>query len=77
MYNHLTLQMYDPTLTASAAMPATWGPVTHPKNYNRGAVADSAIKVIRVLSGRQEAKRGLSPGCVVTTKVHQINDTPS
>ena len=25
MYNHLTLQMYDPTLTASEAMPATWG----------------------------------------------------
>ena len=37
------------TLTTSVAKSATWGPVKHPNNYNRGAVADSAIKGIRVL----------------------------
>lgn len=40
MYNHLTLQMYDLTLTASTAMPATWGKPIKPKGINRGAVAD-------------------------------------
>ena len=45
--------MYDLTLTASVAMPATWGKPMNPRGINRGAVADSAIKAIRVLSGRQ------------------------
>lgn len=42
MYNHLTLQMYDLMLTASEAMPATWGKLMKPIAVNRGAVADSA-----------------------------------
>ena len=42
----------NPALTASEAMPATWGKSMSPRGINRGAVADSAIKVIRVLDGR-------------------------
>ena len=42
MYNHLTLQMYDLTLTTSVAKSATWGKQMNPKDNNRGAVADSA-----------------------------------
>ena len=42
----------NPALTASAAQPATWGKPINPRGINRGAVADSAIKVIRVLDGR-------------------------
>ena len=42
MYNHLTLQMYDLTLTASVAKSATWGKPMNPRGINRGAVADSA-----------------------------------
>ena len=42
MYNHLTLQMYDLTLTASVAKSATWGKLMNPRGINRGAVADSA-----------------------------------
>ena len=37
-------------LTASKAMPATWESTMKPKGINRGAVADSVIKVIRVPS---------------------------
>ena len=44
MYNHLTLQMYDPMLTASEAEPATWGKPMKPIAINRGAVADSAVE---------------------------------
>ena len=49
MYNHLTLQMYDLTLTANEAMPATWGKPKKPRGINRGAVADPAAMIIRVL----------------------------
>ena len=42
MYNHLTLQMYDLTLTTSVAKSATWGKPMNPRGINRGAVADSA-----------------------------------
>ena len=38
MYNHLTLQMYDPTLAQQATM---WGHADIPTIHNRGAVADS------------------------------------
>ena len=53
MYNHLTLQMYDLTLTTSVAKSATWGKPMNPRGINRRAVADSAIKVIRILYGRR------------------------
>ena len=36
--------IYNLTLTASEAMPATWGNTTQHNNINRGAVADSASK---------------------------------
>ena len=57
MYNHLTLQMYDPTLAPQATM---WGHADIPTIHNRGAVADPAEwlmihmagDVIRVLCGR-------------------------
>ena len=62
MYNHLTLQMYDLTLTTSVAKSATWGKPMNPRGINRGAVADSAIKVIRVLSGRRFRERRWSVG---------------
>ena len=39
MYNHLTLQMYDPTLAPQATM---WGHADIPTIHNRGAVADPA-----------------------------------
>ena len=35
--------LYNLTLTASEAMPATWGKSMNPRGINRGAVADSAI----------------------------------
>ena len=41
------------TLTTSVAKSATWGKPMNPRGINRGAVAESAIKVIRVLSGRR------------------------
>ena len=41
------------TLTTSVAKSATWGKPMNPRGINRGAVADSVIKVIRVLSGRR------------------------
>ena len=37
MYNHLTLQMYDLTLTASTAMPATWGKPMKTRDINHAA----------------------------------------
>ena len=40
MYNHLTLQMYDLTLTTSVAKSATWGKPNASNFHNRGAVAD-------------------------------------
>ena len=49
MYNHLTLQMYDLTLTASEAMPTTWGKPKKPRSINRGAVADPSAMIIRIL----------------------------
>ena len=65
MYNHLTLQMYDLTLTTSVAKSATWGKPMNPRGINRGAVAESAIKVIRVLSGRRFRERRWSAGCAI------------
>ncbi|MGM9813255.1 MAG: hypothetical protein ACI30V_10510 [Muribaculaceae bacterium] len=35
---------YNLALTASEAIPATWGPVKYPNKYNRGAVAHPAAK---------------------------------
>ena len=53
MYNHLTLQMYDLTLTVSVAKSATWGKrMNLPSKANRGAVADPAAGEFRVLDGR-------------------------
>ena len=49
MYNHLTLQMYDLTLTTSEAQSATWGKPMNPRGINRGAVAYPAAREIRVL----------------------------
>ena len=37
---------YNLALTTSVAKSATWGKSMNPKDINRGAVADSAIKVI-------------------------------
>ena len=37
---------YNLALTTSVAKSATWGKSMNPKGINRGAVADSAIKVI-------------------------------
>ena len=67
MYNHLTLQMYDLTLTTSVAKSATWGKPMNPRGINRGAVAESAIKVIRVLSGRRVRGRRWSVGYAALT----------
>ena len=40
-------------LTASAAMPATWGKTMQPNNINRGAVADSDIlRSVKLLKQR-------------------------
>lgn len=43
MYNHLTLQMYDPTLAPQATM---WGYADIPTIHNRGAVAAPALQVM-------------------------------
>ena len=41
MYNHLTLQMSDPTLAPQVTV---WGLADAPQFHNRGAVADPAAK---------------------------------
>ena len=55
-------------------MPAIWGPVKHPNNYNRGAVADSAIKVIRVLTTKWRPISVIARAVNVTDNQMAINE---
>ena len=66
IYNHLIsseinrasgYNSCNPALTASAAMPATWGKVMPTRIYNRGAVADPAA----ISSGCNVNRFGASP----------------
>ena len=71
----------NPALTTSVAKSATWGKPMNPRGINRGAVAESAIKVIRVLSGRQfrgsSVVRGLRPMGLPTAKSLRLSPSGS
>ena len=55
-------------------MPATWGKPMKHKNINRGAVTDSAIKVIRVLTTKWRPISVIARAVNVTDNQMVINE---